>query len=445
MSMLPRLVVSSILLAAAVALAAAPPSPKHPPAVIWTKDVAPIVFRSCAECHHPGGPAPFSLLTYAGAQQRARQIAQVTGSRFMPPWLPAPDCGPFVGTRRLSSAQIALIGRWVAQGAPDGPAADLPPTPHFADGWRLGTPDQVVTMPRPYTLPGETTSPYRCFVLPLALPADKWLRAIEFRPGNPAVVRHMTLYVDPTGTARRLEQQSGAVGYTARDCGLGPGAERLAEWAVGSEPYTLPAGVAERLPAGADLVLLLRFETDGQPERVQSEVGLYDAPQPPTFPTSLTLGTRDLILRPSQKGSVTDTFTLPLTARLLRITPHGHPICRALQVTDTPPTGQARVLLRINDWNADWQDSYQFVRPPVLPAGSRLTVRWTVDNSSDNPRNPAIPPMTVLPGLLYLDDMATARLQMAPVHPEDGAALRSALQAPRPAPIILTTRATQHG
>ena len=439
-----RLSLVSVVLAGAIGLAMSDPASKPPRPATWASAVAPILDQSCVECHHPGGPGPFSLLTYDDARKRARQIAQVTTSRFMPPWLPEPNCGPFRHERRLPVAQIAFLQQWAAQGAPEGRPADAPPRPHFTDGWQGGPPDQVVTMPRPYTLAGETTSPYRCFVLPLPPTGDKWLRAIEFRPGS-RVVRQAVIYADPTGEARRLEQQSGAVGYTAPDGGLGPGAERLAEWAVGAAPWTLPDGAAERLPAGSDLVLLLRFEPDGQPESVRPAVGLDYAALPQSPPATVTLGTRDLILDPGQRATVTDTFTLPVAARVLRVTPHGHPVCRTLRVTATPPTGPINNLLRINDWNADWQDSYQFVTPLILPAGTRLTVRWTADNSRDNPRNPSASPMTVMPGLLFLDDMATVRLQMLSVNAADAAALAQAAAALRAAPIITTTHANRHG
>ena len=442
-----RLFLATALFVVAVVFAAAapPPAPTAAP-VTWSSDIAPIMYGSCAECHHPGGSGPFSLLTYPDVRKRARQIVAVTGSRFMPPWLPEPNSGPFVHDRRLSGDQIALLARWTAQGTREGDPAAAPRPPHFTSGWRLGTPDRIVRAPQPYVLPGETTSTYRCLVLPLALTADRWLRAVEFQPGDRAVVRQAIIYADPTGTARGLEAQSGAVGYAARDAGLGADADRLAEWAVGSGPWELPAGAAERLPAGSDLVLLLRFEPDGQPEPVQPQVGLYYAPQPPAAtPVTVTLGARDLILRPAQKAIITDTFVLPVAARLLRVIPHAHPVCRTLQVNAVPPSGPVQSLLQIDDWNTDWQASYQFVTPPVLPAGTRITVRWEADDSADNPRNPSVPPMAVMPGLLYLDDMATVRLQFLPTQPADGPALAASAVAPRPAPVIDATAPRRHG
>src|SRR5438309_1296817 len=108
----------------------------------FTRDVAPILFERCAVCHHPGGSAAFSLLTYADVKQRATQIASVTKNRFMPPWR-AESVGQFIGQRSLTDREIDVIQRWVQQGAPEGDRRDLPDAPLWPDGWQLGTPDLV--------------------------------------------------------------------------------------------------------------------------------------------------------------------------------------------------------------------------------------------------------------------------------------------------------------
>jgi mono/diheme cytochrome c family protein len=125
--------------------------------VTFSKDVAPIVFDHCGVCHHPNGSAPFSLLTYPAARQRATQIAAVTKNRVMPPWKSEPGYGDFVGHRPLSDEEIAVVQRWLADGAPEGDPRDLPPLPRWTDGWQLGTPDLVVTLAQPYVLPAEGT------------------------------------------------------------------------------------------------------------------------------------------------------------------------------------------------------------------------------------------------------------------------------------------------
>lgn len=446
-----RPLLASLLLLATFAASAATVPATSPPAsapspVTWAADIAPLVNHSCASCHHPCGPAPFSLLTYPQVQAHALQIAQVTASRYMPPWLPDASGVPLAHSRRLTDAQVALFQQWNAEGAPKGDSADAPEPPKLASGWILGTPDRLVKMPQPYTLPAETTSPFRCFVLPLSLSKDHWLRAIQFRPGNPAVVRHATIFVDTTGTARKLQADSGAVGYVAVNAGLGANADRLAEWSVGSGPWVLPPGTAEELPAHSDLVLVLRFETDGQPEPVQSQVGLYYSAQAPSLsPAALTLGSRSLILQPGQTGTVSDAFTLPVAAQLWRMTPDGHPICRTLQVTAKPSSGPAQTLLKISDWKADWQDSYQPATPLLLPAGTRLAIRWSVDNTRNNPRNPSSPPMTAQTGLNYLQDMATVRFSLLPQSPADTSALKQAIHSPHPPVTVTLTAPDRHG
>src|SRR5437868_9006941 len=121
----------------------------------FNKHVAPLVFERCAGCHHPGEVAPFSLLGYVDVKKRARQITEVTASRFMPPWKPVEGHGRFFAERRLSQDEVALITRWVEQGAVEGDAQDLPATPKFADGWKLGPPDIIVTMPEPFEVAAE--------------------------------------------------------------------------------------------------------------------------------------------------------------------------------------------------------------------------------------------------------------------------------------------------
>src|SRR5439155_25782902 len=101
--------------------------------VTFTRDIAPILYKHCAGCHHPGEVAPFSLLTYQDAARRAKLIAKVTSDRYMPPWKPGPGYGRFRGERRLSEAEIAKITAWAAEGAPEGDPARLPPAPVFSE------------------------------------------------------------------------------------------------------------------------------------------------------------------------------------------------------------------------------------------------------------------------------------------------------------------------
>ena len=175
------------------------------------KDVAPLLVERCGMCHHPGGSAPFSLLTYADAKRHAAQIAKVTADRFMPPWKADPADGPFVGQHPLSAAEIALLQRWADAGAPEGDdsASGIRATvvrTWWTEGWQLGKPDLVMTLPQPYTLPAEGTDAFHIFVLPIPVDTARFVRGLEFRPGNPRVVHHANIRIDTTPASRRLDE-----------------------------------------------------------------------------------------------------------------------------------------------------------------------------------------------------------------------------------------------
>src|SRR3954452_4707161 len=165
-----------------VVLAACPALVTAAEAPTFTKDVAPILWKNCAGCHHPGHVAPFSLLTYKDAAKRAKFLADVTADRRMPPWRAAPDYGPhFMNERRMSDADVKTLARWAEAGAPEGDPKDLPPAPKFPEGWQLGTPDLVVKMKEPFTVPAGGPDVYRCFILPLGVDEDRTVTAVEFR------------------------------------------------------------------------------------------------------------------------------------------------------------------------------------------------------------------------------------------------------------------------
>ena len=165
----------------------------------FTHDVAPIVFRSCAPCHRAGGAGPFPLLTYQDVKKHARQIADVTRRRFMPPWLPEAGYGDFDGERRLTTREIQTIQDWVAHAAPEGPSGELPAAPSFAEGWQLGKPDLVVKASRPFEVPASGPDLFWNFVLAPKIEARRYVRAIEIRVGNPRLLHHANLVIDRTG------------------------------------------------------------------------------------------------------------------------------------------------------------------------------------------------------------------------------------------------------
>jgi tetratricopeptide (TPR) repeat protein len=396
------------------------------PAVTFNKDIAPIVYANCAACHHPGGVGPFSLLTYEDARKHARQMAAVTEARFMPPWPPEPGHGEFVGERRITDAQIARIRQWVEAGAPEGRRSDLPPPPRIPEGWALGEPDLVLTLPRPWTLPPGGNDVFRNFVLPVPVTRTRYVRALEIRLDDRKIAHHANVLVDRARYARRRDAQDGEPGFAGMELameseGFDPDSHFLF-WKPGSAPYEEPRDMAWRLDPGNDLVLNMHFRPSGKPERVQPRVGLHFTEQAPArLPMLLQLEHDGALDIPpgATEFVVTDEIELPVAVEVLAVYPHAHYLGKDVQGVALLPDGRRRWLIHIKDWDLNWQAVYRYAQPIVLPKGTRVQMRWSYDNSVENPRNPSAPPARVVAGNRAEDEMAHLWLQVLP-RPEPG-------------------------
>jgi Copper type II ascorbate-dependent monooxygenase, C-terminal domain len=366
--------------------------------ITFTKQIAPLMFDRCAACHRPGESAPFSLLTYADVKRHATQIAAVTKSRFMPPWLP--DAGPkFEGERRLTPSEIAMIQSWVEAGTPEGDPRDLPPAPKFTQGWQLGEPDLVVRMQRTYSLPAGATDVFRNFVLPVSMPATRYVKAVEIRPGNKKVVHHANLLIDHTRSSRALDGQDGQPGFPGMDINIesdvfDPDGHFLF-WKPGTVPFVEAGGMSWRLDKDTDLVLNMHLQPSGKPETIDASIGLYFTGKPPArFPMLLQLehdGALD-IAAGKQDFVVMDEFKLPLDVNVLGVYPHAHYLGKDLLAFAVLPNGEKRTLIHIQHWDLNWQAVYRYQQPVALPKGAVIRMRYTYDNSGDNVANPNHPP-----------------------------------------------------
>ena len=201
----------SALLLPIPAIAAEPAPPNY------SEHVAAILDAHCVTCHRPGEIGPFSMVNFADAKKRAKQIADVTGSRTMPPWKPDAGHGVFLDERKLSDKQIETLKAWADAGAPEGDTKLRPVPPVFKTGWKLGTPDLVLDMPEAFKIPATGHDIYHQFVFPLNLKKDIHLVGIECRPGNPKVAHHAVGILDTSGTARKLDAKHAGPGYPAMD------------------------------------------------------------------------------------------------------------------------------------------------------------------------------------------------------------------------------------
>jgi hypothetical protein len=394
----------------------------------FNRDIAPLLYENCAGCHRPGQVAPFSLLTYQDASKRAAQIAAVTSSRYMPPWKAEPGYGHFQNERRLSDEQLATIREWASHGAPEGDPKQKPAPQEFASGWLAGKPDAVLTMPQPFEIRGDGRDIFQCFVVPLDYNAERYVKTVEFHPGNPKVVHHALFFLDLSGEARRLDAATPEPGYP---CFGGPRilpAGGLGGWAPGATPQPLPSGMGHVIEKGADLVIQVHYHPDGKPETDQSSLGLTFTDESTKGLTNITLGARRINLAAGDAHyEVNESSVVPQDVELIGITPHAHLLCKEMKVDAIFPDGRKEALIWIKDWDFNWQGQYRYVTPMKLPKGTRIEMRYVYDNSENNPHNPSHPPRKVKFGEQTTDEMAFAFLQVALPRREDVPAFRRAM------------------
>ncbi|HLH20709.1 MAG TPA: tetratricopeptide repeat protein [Bryobacteraceae bacterium] len=416
---MPHRVLAAVFLSAFACAAARPVPPD------FAHDVAPLLYRDCAPCHHPGGPAPFALLTYRDAARRAAQIASVTHRRYMPPWLPEAGYGDFADARRLTDSEIRLLADWAAAGAPEGPPGAGPVPPAFTDGWQLGTPDLVLEAAAPFTVPAAGPDLFWNFLFTPKLSAPRYVRAVEIRPGNRRVVHHANLLVDRAGSAHRAAA-GGSSGFAGMDLTVvrspfDPDGHFLF-WKPGAPPRIEPDGFSWRLLPGDTLVLNTHLHPTGKPEEARPSIGIYFTDTPPAhFPLLVQLeydaalripaGARDFV--------IADDFRLPMDCDVLAVYPHAHYLGKLLEAYATLPDGTRRWLIRIPDWDLNWQAVYDYRDPVALPKGAVISMRWHYDNTAANVRNPNHPPHTVVSGNQATDEMGHLWLELLPKAPGD--------------------------
>ncbi len=377
--------------------------------VNYAEHIAPILNKHCVECHRPNEVAPFSLIGYDNARKWSPMIKFTTGNRSMPPWKPVEGIGEFHGENRLSEKDVETVKRWHDAGAPRGDAKKEPKTPTFKSEWTLGEPDLIVSSKAPYRIEADGADDYRMFVIKTNFPETKWVKAMDVRPGNKAVVHHVIAFLDTTGAAARLEEKNkdGKEGYSSfGGTGFIP-AGALGGWAPGLRPTMIPEGIAFEVKPGTTIVLQVHYHKTGKVEMDQTKLGLYFAKEPIT--QAMQLGwLMDFSLRipaGAKEHKTTKTFTMPADVTLRALMPHMHLLGRSMKATVQYPDGSSEPLIFIDNWDFNWQMQYLLKEPKKLPKGSKLIVDAIYDNSDKNPRNPNNPPKDVRWGEETTDEM----------------------------------------
>jgi len=372
----------------------------------YTHDVAPILRAKCEGCHHAGEVAPFSLDDYKQASAWAVDIKRYTQNGQMPPWKPASDYGNLrdVAAHTLSADEKALLAKWADGGAPLGNPKEMPAPAQYNSDWKMGTPDVVLQPEKEYHLGPDGEDVYRNFVVKTNFTEDRWIRAIECRPGNRSVVHHIINYVDANHAADKLEGQDhdGEPGFTVS--GGGPGFETtkfLGGWAPGNDPVEAPAGVGTVLPKGSNLVIQVHYHRNGKPETDLTKIGLYFAHGKidKEVRTGIVINFGFKIPYGETNHEVkANNFLTPIITdvHILTVMPHMHLLGRDMKIWAVPAPGTSNTsggttekpLVWIKDWDFNWQGTYVLKEPMALAKGSSVQLISHYDNSEQNPRNP---------------------------------------------------------
>jgi Copper type II ascorbate-dependent monooxygenase, C-terminal domain len=402
--------------------------------ITFTRDVASILYKNCAECHRPNDIAPFSVLTYKDVRPWARSIREKVITREMPPWYADPRYGHFKNDARLSKKDIDTIVAWADQGAKEGDPKDLPALPSYIDGWRIGKPDQVFSMTEEYTIKPDDPDNYVYFVVPTEFKEDKWIQAAEIRPSNKKVVHHVIAHIlTPQAIAgsrrsgaqadRQAENEQaifykeGGLARVKLDAPViddganapngGAAFKRrageegsdlfsilLTSYAPGKGPDVFAPGMAKRIPAGSKIVLQMHYSSFrgalDKPERDRTSVGLIFAKEPPpNRVVSLTIPNHFFkIPAGADDHVVTAAYTFDQDVQLVDYMPHMHLRGKQMKYEVIYPGGKRETLLWVPKFNFNWQTLYRLKDPIMIPKGTRMIITAHFDNSSKNKYNP---------------------------------------------------------
>ncbi|HYM21971.1 MAG TPA: cytochrome c, partial [Vicinamibacterales bacterium] len=367
-ALVPTLVLAGIAAAVPAAAADAP---------TFTKDVAPIFYKSCIECHRATMFAPMSLTTYEDARPYVRAIKEKVTARTMPPWGANTPHGMFRNDPRLTDQEIQTIVRWIDGGAPKGSMADMPTMPPLADGWTIGKPDAVYSMTEDFKIPATGTIEYKYIRIPVNLPEDRWYTAVEIKPSARAHVHHIIAYTEPhSDEPPRPGSTFGPTNIT----GVSPNKPGLV-----FEP-----GIAKLLRAGHDIIVQMHYTTNGTEAVDRTQIGFIFAKEPPkqVHVTGLAVQPRFVIPAGDPNAEVKAVTELRQDVVMTSLTPHMHVRGKDMKYTATYPDGTSEVLLDVQRYEFNFQITYELAKPKVLPKGTKIEVVAHFDNSPGNKFNP---------------------------------------------------------
>jgi hypothetical protein len=374
--------------------------------ITFTEHIAPIIHQNCTPCHRSGEVGPFNLITYEDVAKRGKFIQKVTESRYMPPWRADHDFADFKDVRKLTIGQISLIRLWVQDGMPKGPDIYVQ-IPDFQTGTQLkAKPDLSLKLNKPFKIPTNNKEEYYLFSLPTNLKESKFIKAIEFRAGNKRLVHHSRISIDTTQIMRITDSKSIDDSTIAAYGKIKMKDEFWSGWVPGNNPIVYPEGVAKQLSAQSDLLVNIHYAPNLLTNELDSSsVNLYFAKESIKFDLkTFILFEKDITNQPFEIPADTvitfyaKSVELPYEITMLSVQPHMHLLGKSLRSFAITPGGDLIPLIKISNWDFDWQMTYQYKEEQKIPMGSIIYAEITYDNTSKNPRNSFSPPQKISAG-----------------------------------------------
>lgn len=390
--------------------------------ITFTEHISPIIYNNCTECHRAGESGPMSFTSYSEVASMAEMIKEVTQSGYMPPWPPDENYTPhsLLDERFLTTEEKSLIVQWVDQGFPEGNPALEASIPPFTNGSAIGEPDYIFELEEEYFIPGNNLDDYRVFVFPTGFTEDTYIKAIEFRPDNREAVHHAIMMVDVTGVAAELDAASPEVlGYESFGGfsldGVSPNDYVfLGGYAPGMNPIVWNGELGMKIPAGADLLCQIHYAPSSIDEWDKSSINIFTKPASEVErEVQMKMWLRLDIEIPANSfteihaclnfsNSFADMFgpgpieqfgqvvgygeqdcELPTDWSLLGILPHSHLMGTSWEVFAETPSGDILPIIKIPDWDFDWQGFFYPEYMQHIPIGSKISAIATYENTSN--------------------------------------------------------------
>jgi hypothetical protein len=363
----------------------------------YAKDIAPIITKNCAVCHHEGGIGPFAMNSYMMVKGFAPMIREVLLTKRMPPMQVDPSIGHFTNARYISNADLQTLVHWVDAGAPRGKSQDDPLTKVAGSkrtDWQLGEPDFVIKA-NTHEIPATGVLDYINDVVNLKFDEDKWVRAVQFIPGDPAVLHHLLSYV--TAPNETADGESSQVSVATRFLeGYAPGK---------SDAMTFPKDTGVYIPKGHNLQMQFHYTPNGRATKDETVVGLYFYDKPPKYEYLNRSVAGPFKIPPHARDyKVAGDYVFPEDVVVYGLRAHMHFRGHDMKFTADLPDGTKRELLSVPNYSYAWQPTYQLEQPVTLPAGTKVHVTGSFDNSKFNPANPD-PDKELSFGLQSFDEM----------------------------------------